>query len=157
ALDAGTRSPLGSTVAIGDIDGDGKVEVVAATWQGYVWAWHTDGSVVSGFPVEVDRDTEPVALDSGHELEDGFFASPVLADLDGDKAYEIVVAGMDAKLYAWRGLGARVSGFPVVVQDVSIPDVPGANPRRQRERIMTTPAAGDLNKDGVPDFVVGTN
>jgi MYXO-CTERM domain-containing protein len=149
-LPSDVRSPMGSTVAIGDIDGDGKPEVVAATWQGYVWAWHAGGGVVSGFPVELDRDTEAVAIDRRHELEDGFWASPVLADLDQDKVFEIVCAGMDAKLYAWKGTGARVEGFPVTVQDTTLAPV-------QRQRIMTTPAAGDFNHDGVPDFVVGTN
>lgn len=157
AVSADRYSPVAATAAVGDIDGDGKPEVVVATWQGYVWAYHPDGSVVAGFPVELDRDTETITVDQGHELEDGFWASPVLADLDGDKKLDVICAGMDAKVYAWTGAGKPIAGFPVLVADPSLPDDPKAPMPRQRERIMTTPAVGDLDGDKVPDIVVGTN
>ncbi|MDB4971588.1 MAG: alkaline serine protease [Myxococcales bacterium] len=143
-------TPVGATAAIGDLDGDGKVEVVVATWFGNVWAWHADGSVVAGFPISLDRDTVPVANDAEHELQDGFFASPALVDLDGDKKLEIVDGGMDGKLYVWHGDGTRATGFPVLIRD------PAGDPP-QRQRIMGSPAVGDLNKDGIPDIVVGSN
>ena len=144
------HTPVGATAAVGDIDGDGKPEVVVATWFGSVWAWHADGSVASGFPVQLDRDTIPIAIDENHELQDGFFASPALVDLDGDKKLEIVAAGMDGKLYVWHGDGSRAAHFPVVIADPT--GVP-----QQRQRLMGSPAVGDLNKDGTPDIVVGSN
>jgi hypothetical protein len=151
-LDPNRNSPAAATAAVGDLDGDGKPEVVVGTWHGYIWAYHADGSTVAGFPVELDRDTATITTDSGHELEDGFFASPVLADLDGDKKLDIIAAGMDAKVYACTGAGKPIPGFPVLVQDPAM-----AADQRQRERIMTTPAVGDLDKDGIPDIVVGSN
>ncbi|HWE27723.1 MAG TPA: S8 family serine peptidase, partial [Polyangia bacterium] len=77
-IDPARNTPAGATAAVGDIDGDGKPEVVVATWFGSVWAWHADGSVATGFPVQLDRDTLAVAKDENHELQDGFFASPAL-------------------------------------------------------------------------------
>ena len=74
----------------------------------------------------------PIANDQNHELEDGFFASPALADLDGDGKLEIVAAGMDGKLYVWNGDGSRCAGFPVLVQDTSLPDDPKADRRAAR-------------------------
>jgi hypothetical protein len=43
-----------------------------------------------------------------------------------------------------------VRGFPVLVQDAT-------QPKPARQRMVDTPAAGDLNGDGIPDLVVGTN
>ncbi len=37
-----------SGVAAGDIDGDGLFELVAATWDGWVYAWETEGVVLPG-------------------------------------------------------------------------------------------------------------
>jgi len=149
-------SPVGAPAAVGDIDGDGKPEVVVATWNGYVWAFKSDGKVALGFPVEMKRDSPMYTVDEQYELEDGFWAAPVLVDVDGDGKLEIFCAGMDARLYAWRGDGKEQAGFPVVVWDTNVP-LDGGNDKRQRQRSMTTPAAGDLNGDGIPDFVMGTN
>ena len=39
--------------SLADLDGDGKLEVIAASMDRNVYAWHADGSGVSGFPVVV--------------------------------------------------------------------------------------------------------
>src|SRR6185503_10556903 len=54
AVDACGREPKGwpkftdgwttSAAAIGDIDGDGSLEVVETTREGYMFAWHTKGT-----------------------------------------------------------------------------------------------------------------
>ena len=46
---------------------------------------------------------------------DRIVAAPVLADLDGDGKKEIIVGSSDMKLYAWKGDGALMPGFPVAV------------------------------------------
>ena len=102
-----------SAVAVGDIDGDKKPDIVAATVGGHVWAFHVDGSVVNGFPVAIDFSAAKLAVDANHPVADAISAAPVLADFDGHGVFSIVVASQEGKVYVWNGGGVRVSGFPV--------------------------------------------
>lgn len=147
ALGAGHASVLGSPAA-GDIDGDGEPEVVVGSLRGALWAFNGDGSVVDGFPVEQLR-VDRAALGEQVRLDEGFFSSPALGDLDGDGVLDIVIGGMDGQVYAWTGAGAPLPGFPVALRH---PDTGG-----RQERIVSSPALGDINGDGVLDVVVGSN
>ncbi|MEY3011514.1 MAG: hypothetical protein RIT45_249 [Pseudomonadota bacterium] len=135
--------------AIGDLDGDGKIEVVVSTYDGHLLVFGADGKMRPGFPVksaghDVDKTTPDVILD------DGFCGSPALADLDKDGKLEIIQNGMDQYLYVWRHDGTMQKGFPLLVSD---PALEG----KLRARIVSTPAIGDVDGDGQLDIVVGTN
>ena len=146
-----------ATPAVGDVNGDGKLDVVVASYDGTVMAIGPDGKVLPGFPVKVDGVARSQGTDPRKIIDDGFFAAPVLADLDGDKKLDIISASFDGQVYVWKGDGARMPGWPQLIFDPQRPDDPLDPEPRQRARILSTPAVGDLNGDGIPDLALSTN
>jgi hypothetical protein len=163
---------LGS-VAIGDTNRDGVPEVYAADLEGQVYGWAPSGNRVFNRQSNPDFGGAPLApfVNSRHgefnRTQHGFFASPVLADIDGDGHQEIIAAGMDRHLYAWNGNGSTVSGYPELVVDPSkvasidpttqqVTFTAGAD-SAQQGGIIDTPALADINGDGKPEVIVGTN
>ena len=135
------REGFVSTPAVGDIAGSRRPEVVEAGLDGRVYAWHANGKRVKGFPVSIDLRNPG----SDGKLDSAIYASPALADLNGDKRLDIVVGAADQKIYAWNGRGRRLPGWPVLARDGS-----------DLAKILSSPAIGDLNGDGSPDVVEGT-
>ncbi len=116
-----TQQTVKSSPAIGDIDGDGDLEIVVGTgdFPGYVngkqvYAWHHDGTPVAGWPTTTDQ---------------FMLSSPALADLDNNGVLDVIIGcGYNAvscpKLYAWDGSGNNLPGFPVTTPyDVPYPPV----------------------------------
>jgi hypothetical protein len=104
-----------SSPAIGDIDGDGWLDIVVGTGTyedsggNKVYAWDHNGNLLKGWPKTTGGNMP---------------ASPALGDLDGDDDLEVVIGcGTEgdpypapcSDLYAWHGDGSDVSGFPVTV------------------------------------------
>ena len=114
--------------SLGDIDGDGDLEIITGThqynfrWAGIVYAFHHDGSKVSGWPVKS-------IYKSG-----SFYPTPSLGDIDNDGLLEVIVGTYYKYLYAWNGNGKLVScRWPVDLSD----DIRSHSPQ-----------LGDLDSDG---------
>jgi uncharacterized protein (TIGR03382 family) len=135
--------------AVGDLDGDGTAEIVAASLGGRVYAWRRDGSRLPGFPVAITG-RGPEEVGPGKMWDHGVAAAPALGDVDGDGALEIVVAGMDQRLYVWRSDGQLLPGYPVGLCAPDTCDQLGA-------RVLSPPALGDIDGDGDLDAALGTN
>jgi hypothetical protein len=149
ALEAFVSAP-----AIGDVNGDGKPEIVVTSWSGTVYVVGTDGQPLPGWPMRLGL-VAPCAkagkvpcYDASHTLVRGAGASPVLADFDGDGKLEIVQAAFDGQLYVWHGDGTPLAGFPVTLH---------VSPAQRYDRLFATPAVADFNGDGVPDILCGSN
>jgi subtilase family protein/VCBS repeat protein len=163
---------LGS-IAVADANGDGAPEVYADDLEGKVYGWSATGRrtfTAQANPRFSGKPLQPF-VNARHgetnRTQHGFVASPVLADLDGDGKQEIIAAGMDRHLYAWHPNGNPVAGFPVLVVDPT--KVQSIDPQThqvtfkpssgsfQQGAIIDTPAVADLNGDGKPEIVLGTN
>jgi hypothetical protein len=131
------RAGFLGTPAVGDIAGSARPEVVASALDGRVYAWHHDGRRVRGFPVRIDARRPP-----SPERDATIYASPALAQLNGRGKLDIVVGAGDGMVYAWSGRGARLAGWPVEARD-----------GEDRERVVSSPAVGDIDGDGEPDVV----
>jgi MYXO-CTERM domain-containing protein len=152
-IDQNVAAPVMATPAVGDLDGDGKPEVVIATRGGELWAYHGDGSVVTGFPVQIDMSGHPME-DPNHIVDIGFFSAPVLADLDGDKKLDIVLGAFDGQVYAFHGDGTMLAGWPVLLHDPQANSVDTGDVFAQR--ILSSAAIGDIDHDGHPDVVISS-
>jgi FG-GAP-like repeat len=138
------RAGILGTPAVGNIAGGKRPEVVATSLDGKVYAWTTRGKLLRHFPFHI-RLRRPAAQG---RLDAAIYSSPALADLDRDGKLDIVFGAADQRIYAVKGNGKLVKGWPVLARD----NASGGDP----EKILSSPAIGDINGDGRPDVVEGT-
>jgi len=125
-------------VALGDVDGDGDIEVMASTingsgnFEGGVYVWHGDGTLLPGWP-KIVRDVS-------------FAAPTIIADVDGDGQGDLVASGLAGRfltngvIYAWKSSGELIPGFPITI---------GGSPI-----IFSAPTVADIDRDGIAELGV---
>jgi hypothetical protein len=125
-VDVSTTSPT----AVGDIDGDGDLELVAASW--HLCAWHHDGEEV------VDGDNDAQTWGVLAAMGEQFNAAVTLANLDNSPGFEIIAADLGTdRVYCIDHTGNPIPGWP----------------RTGEDQFRAAPAAGDLNGDGLVEIV----
>lgn len=118
--------------AIGDLDGDGSLEIVAISGR----------QVISAFSIK-----NPTEAIWSYGLPGIIYSSPVVADLDNDGKAEVVIALYDPEIseYSWRG------GIYVFNGDGSIRD---GWPLLQNESFIAEPVIIDVDQNGQLDIVI---
>ncbi len=133
-----TSSPL----AVGDVDGDGNLEIVVASNQVFVWR-HNGEELLDG-----DGDSQ--TLGNFTDFAVGAVLQPAavtLADLDDVPGLELIVSerAPSFKIHIYTKTGAELAGWP---RSLILPANSGWN--------WAAPSVGDIDGDGAPEIVVNT-
>ncbi len=161
------RESIMSGAAVDDLDGDGKPEVVFTTWAGTMYVVDRTGKPLAGWPKRLalvpscpldPAKPKPAGdcMDLRHDYSRGAYAAPVLVDMDKDGKLDIVQAAFDGNVYVFHTDGSMVDGWPVRVHFSRKVGNTTLEPDKAN-RIMTTPSVADLNKDGYPEIITGSN
>lgn len=126
-----------STPAVGDLDRDGILEIVVASFrianstadppypaQGKLFVFTPNGELKTGWPLTLEEEIK---------------TSPALADLDHDGDLEIVFGGYDNNVYVYHHTGVAFPNWPVNV---------GTD-------VFSSPAIADLDGNGTVEIVIG--
>ena len=75
----------------GDVDGDGRPEILALTCRGKAYVWDSKGECLQSFSVGTS-----------------VFSAPALADIDGDSRLELIVADSTGVVSVWRSAKGKL-------------------------------------------------
>jgi FG-GAP-like repeat/S-layer homology domain len=125
-----------STPSIGDVDGDGSLDIVFASFDFSIWAVDRNGTPLPGFPFNND---------------DSVWSSASLFDADGDGDVEIFIGGDSTPGGYYDHLGGVFRAL-----DWTPNGVVNLWNAQANEVFHSSPAIGDINGDGRPEVVIGT-
>jgi hypothetical protein len=119
-----------SSVAVGDVDGDGGLDIVVG--DKYVNAWHANGNEL------VDGDGAPLTWGVLNTLGDSYVSHVALAPIDGNAGLDIIAASRTTKqVFVFKYDGTVASGWP----------------RSVLNYIRAGMVAGDINNDGIVEII----
>ena len=126
--------PPSEPIALSDLDGDGKAEVLAG-FGDKVTIFKGDGSILAGWPKSLVAADNPSATLKG---------MPIAGDIDGDGTKEVIVATWEGFIFVWGANGALKPGWPRVI---TFTTDWGAIPA------SLSLSLGDVDRNGVLDLV----
>ncbi|MGD8719022.1 MAG: FG-GAP-like repeat-containing protein [Candidatus Zixiibacteriota bacterium] len=172
-VDMDQGRPVESSPSMGDINGDGRDEIVIGCKDGKVYAFDGRGQLLPGWPVSTG---------------DTVAGSPAIGDINGDKRGEVIIGSDDGNVYALTGSGNSVPGFPVstggpVRSTAAVADLDGDMrddiiigssdgkvyaisgsgnsligwPVRVGGGVESSPAVADVDGDDLPEVAVGAD
>lgn len=120
------------SVALGDIDGDGRAEVAAGSYAGRLCV--LDGAGKLKWEAKTD--------------EEGSVGAVAVGDLTGDGQAEVVAGTSDSGIYAFSGAGKRLWHLPT--------KLPGVAMRKAEMLWVRSLSIRDLDGDGRAEVVAGS-
>jgi hypothetical protein len=145
----------GVDYALGDVDGDGKLDAIGGVATGDVQARHADGAAFTTY------DPSPATgehVDRSKVM--NLFENPIVANLDGGDGLEVIKGGLTLNqlvnigvatgqnlpynhvVQAWNGrTGESLPAFPQAVEDF---------------QLLSSPAVADVSDAAGPEILAGT-
>jgi len=129
-----------SSPTIADLSGDGYLEVIINTYDGYLHVFKADGSYLLGWPQLVTTPAAP-----GEVVHISTNASPIVADLTGDANLEIILPS-NWELVVWDRWGNQLTRdeFPSTKWELIT-----------SYTIAGTPGVGDVTGNGYLNLISG--
>ncbi len=147
----GDDNPLGgvdidrlSKPALGDLDGDGDLDLIAGEYYGALLYFENTGT--SSAPIFARRNSDDNPLNG---VDIGIDSAPTLGDLDGDGDLDLVAGNRDGGFAYFENTGR--SSAPVFTRQND-----ADNPLSGVDvGLFSTPALGDLDGNGALDLIAG--
>jgi hypothetical protein len=145
----------GASPVLADFDGDGKLEIVQAAFDGNVYVWHGDATPLKGFPVALHA--------TGASRYERILSTPAVADFNGDGIPDILCGSNET-------VGPNGASGPVFLVDgrgqgapsVMLPDWPIVLPTTTllpilAEGMSGSPAVASFAASGAAQALVQGN
>jgi hypothetical protein len=169
----GCRDTFVGSPAIGNLDGDADLEIVAGSADKRIYAWNPNGSLLPGFPPDsYHKERFPLWDILDGKLADTIHSAPAIVDLNGDGVNEILI-GTDEGMFDSRYQG-NMGEWADWTCDYALPPGWGGGycggalyglsntgeilpnfPRYFKEAIFSSPAVADVDQDGELEIFIG--